>query len=695
MTFNSESDSSIFSINTYNEKDNFLMPKPVIPRIIPKYLTINSFQYTFHERQPDNQLLFKCKVDNCKGTLSVDKTELEKFTLSPNEYPNITYLLTQEHTCNVTNSMSVTEGVETINDNLNEIQEEKRPFVDKDILERAKKYILINKEKGIRWHMQNLLELNLVIPYEILEEILKEEREKKYPYDNQFLFNMDNIFINLDNKSIELRKMNFCQRLKKILNPKRDYREEKFYIFCSLYQIKHFIGSDKIFIDLNFKVCPKSFLQLMTIFGYNSTNKKFMPCFFIPMSHSTFILYDYVFKTILDLIDDYDLNFDDKNKNIILQTDIESNLINAFKNNFGNTKCFGAYFNYVKKIWKKAKKCGLFKKDVIDFTKNILFGLMIIVFLKKENFINYFNEIKEYTNQIYRKIKQYFDVFIKYFEDKIINSEFINFLNINNSIEWNLKINDVNEIYNYRLSNSLEHFFPKMAYLTRKMKDMSRYYYNNNLYNNNNNTYIKDNDVNYNIFDDLYNFMNDYFLKYKRAPNFKDLLNIDIEFHKKIEIIFIKCLKVFFGFQCKTFISNSEDEYILDKNEYNFTEMDLIIPPMIIKNNDDEDEEQKPSLNKSDKEKEEKIKQEKSSDNSMLIDENVKIDNEKKDKTERERVEDINNEKENNLIKKGKNIDTYLDYEIELNNNVSKNTNNKDNFENPIEKLYLNLIKVN
>ena len=380
MTSNSE-------LSSINSKDNFLMPKPVIPRIIPKYLTINSFQYIFKERHPDNQLLFQCRADNCIGILSVDKTELEKFSMSPNEFPNITYILTQEHTCQITNSMSVTESIETMQENINETQEEKKIVVDKDILERAKKYILNNKDKTIKWHMKNLLELNLIIPYEILSEILKEEREKKYPYDNQFLFNMDNIFINLDNSDINLKKMIFCQRLKKIINPSKDYREEKFYIFSSIYQIKHFIESDKIFIDLNYKICPKNFLQLMTILSYNNKTGKFMPCFFIPMSHSTFILYDYVFKTILELIDDYELSYDNKNKNILLQTDIESNLIKAYKNNFENTKAFGNYFNYVKKIFKKAKKCGLFKKDIFEYTKNILFYLMIIIFFERENAI--------------------------------------------------------------------------------------------------------------------------------------------------------------------------------------------------------------------------------------------------------------------------------------------------------------------
>ena len=676
MTSNSE-------ISSKNSNDYFLMPKPVIPRIIPKYLTINSFQYAFSERHPDNQLLFKCKVENCNGTLSVDKTELENFAMSPNENPNITYILTQEHTCQITNSMSVTEGIETMQENINEIQEEKKISIDKDILERAKKYILSNKDKPIRWHMKNLLELNLVIPYEILSEILKEEREKKYPYDNQFLFNMDNIFINLDNSDINLKKMIFCQRLKKIINPKKDYREEKFYIFSSLYQIQHFIESDKIFIDLNYKICPKTFLQLMTVLAYNDKNKKFLPCFFIPMSHSSFILYDYVFKTILDLIDDYELNNDNKNKNILLQTDIESNLIKAFKINFGNTKAFGNYFNYIKKIFKKAKKCGLYKKEIIGYTKNILFGLMFIVFIKKENFINFFSEIKEYAKDIPRKMKPYFDVFIKYYEDKILNSNFINFSKISNTTEWNLKVNNVIEIYNNKMSHSLEHFFPKMAFLARKMKDILRYYYSNKLYNSEANTAINDNNNTYDIYNDMHQLIKDYLTKNKKFPCFKEILNIDGEFKKRFEVIFMKCLKCFLGFQCKTFNLNIDDDFDFNNNEYNYSEIDLIIPSIIIKEQD-EDEEIK-SRNKPVKEMNNKMEIESSSNNEAISNEDIMTNIENKSEENNKNI-NINNKTEDSRDKKGKCIDDYLDYEYNEKNKELKDIN-KDTFENIIEKL--------
>ena len=131
------------------------------------------------------------------------------------------------------------------------------------------------------------------------------------------------------------------------------------------------------------------------------------------------------------------------------------------------------------------------------------------------------------------------------------------------------------------MSNSLEHFYPKIAYLTRKMKDISRYYYNNKLYNKETNTSINDNNYTYDIFNEIYQFIKDYITKYKKLPCFKEILNIDIEFRKRFEIIFIKCLKCFFGFQCKTFNINIEGDYDINNNEYNFSEIESIISSII------------------------------------------------------------------------------------------------------------------
>ena len=146
----------------------------------------------------------------------------------------------------------------------------------------------------------------------------------------------------------------------------------------------------------------------------------------------------------------------------MIGTSIDYNLIKAFKENFENTTAYGSYFSYLKKIYKKAKKSGLIKKEMMEFSKNILFDLMIIVFIKKENIKDFFKDILEYIKQISFQYKPYFDIFMKYHEEKIININYINFKLIKDEKEWKLKTNNIIEYYNSKMSNSIEHFFPKM-----------------------------------------------------------------------------------------------------------------------------------------------------------------------------------------------------------------------------------------
>ena len=159
------------------------------------------------------------------------------------------------------------------------------------------------------------------------------------------------------------------------------------------------------------------------------------------------------------------------------------------------------------------------------------------------------------------------------------------------------------------------------------------------------------------------------------------MLNIDNEFKKRIEIIFIKYLKLFFGLQCKTFNLNSEDDYNLANNEFNFKEIESIIPSIFIKIQD-EDEKQSQFFDKSGDNKVE--------ENKIYVDSSA--NGEDTNKKEQNNKDNINNnkmdEESKKTVKKGKVIDVYLDYDVEKNNNEFMNEPNKDNFENIIEKLF-------
>ena len=125
-----------------------------------------------------------------------------------------------------------------------------------------------------------------------------------------------------------------------------------------------------------------------------------------------------------------------------------------------------------------------------------------------------------------------------------------------------------------------------MAFLVKKMKDFSRYYYKNKLYNNivnnHNNMNNNENIYMYDIFQEMYKFVHDFFTKYKTMITFGNLLNFDDEFNRKEEIIILKCLKTFFGLQCKTFNINPEDDNRLLENDFNYDEIENIMPGIVL-----------------------------------------------------------------------------------------------------------------
>ena len=182
-------------------------------------------------------------------------------------------------------------------------------------------------DKPLSWHVKNLNELGIIMTTEQIKNILRYEREKKFPYDTQFLYNINNIQITLDcvnigmksiDEAILAKNLPFCYNLNKVLNPLKENREERYAIFTSLPQIKHFVASSEIYIDCNYKICPKGYYQIMTILSYNHELKNLIPAFIIPMSHKSKNIYSYIFNTILSILFDNKLQFNEKGEKFIV-----------------------------------------------------------------------------------------------------------------------------------------------------------------------------------------------------------------------------------------------------------------------------------------------------------------------------------------------------------------------------------------
>ena len=250
---------------------------------IPNRLLIDGFRYSFKDVLKNNRFSYKCRARHCGVLMNIERKELDKMKLTGHIV--IHYILSKEHTCIIKKNEDEYKPS-------NILQKEENKMREKETFDKEKSTVLYNIDKPLIWHVYNMKELNFDMSNEKIRNILQYQREKKFPYDNQFLYNMENITltINYENKNP------FCFEINKFINPKYNNREEKYIIYSSKYQLKHFCESNEIYIDNNYKICPKGYYQVMTILSYSPNTKRHLPVFFVPMSHKSKMSYKYVFN---------------------------------------------------------------------------------------------------------------------------------------------------------------------------------------------------------------------------------------------------------------------------------------------------------------------------------------------------------------------------------------------------------------
>ena len=541
---------------------------------IPNRLLIEGYSYSFKDVLKNNRFSYKCRARQCGVLMNIERKELDKLKL--NGHNEIHYILSKEHTCIIKKNEDEFKPS-------NILQKEENRVREKETFNKEKSTVLYNIDKPLSWHAMNMKELNFEMSNEKIRNILQYQREKKFPYDNQFLYNMGNITltINYENKNP------FCFEINKFINPKINNREEKYVIYTSKYQLKHFCESNEIFIDNNYKICPKGYYQVMTIISFSVESQRYLPVFFIPMSHKSKMCYKYIFKSIKNIIKDNGLNFDDNGK--IIMCDFDYNLRIELKKNFTKCKIKGCYFHFVKKLWIKAKKLGLCQKNKIQYTDIIIFAMKMICLIKSDYMNDFNKELELYIDQLPTNLINDCKDFMNYFKEAWLKSKFIHFDNIQET-EYIYRINNICESFHNKLSNSIDYFYPKMASLVKELKDLSinyfiqsisqteeviesrqrRHHYDQDLEENDNDIYIDKNS-----FEEMYYFIFNYHQKYKKQINMTSLLNLENEFKQRLKQININDMKCIFGLQC---MSGIEDEMNYEKNSYNYEEIEQIIP---------------------------------------------------------------------------------------------------------------------
>ena len=593
---------------------------------VPGKLVLDNFQYAFKDLLKNDKLSYRCRSKNCGVLLTISKEELNK--LNNNSGIEIYYDLNKKHIC---------YGI--INKTIN-VKD-----VITDHIEKGRVLINASLDKPLSWHINNLIDYNIKLTVDQIKDILYAEIDKRYQSDNVCLNNINNITISFDDNDTSLKDLPFCYTVKKILNPQKNFREERFIIYTSLYQMKHFINSTDIYIDINYKSAPKGYYQIISLISYCKELKTYLPVFIVPMTHKSKISYYNIFKSIISIIKQNKLSFS-TNNNLVFICDFEKCLREVIKKVFPNCTIYGNFFHYYKNIWTKAKKFNLCKANNIIYTKNIIFALGLIVLIKSDNIKKYLNQINQYIKTIPEEndLRKNYELFLQFFKNKWSKTKYIHFEKIYNE-EWHYRTDDIIESFHTKLSKATEMLFPKMSLLIYNIQEVVRSYYPQidyklkNVHQNDENEEKKEEtvDKNINTFQEMFELMNNFHKKYKKILEFNDILNFD-ESNKHIldEIIYYN-LKSIFGLKC---ISEKEDKNNYDKNNYDFDEIQHILEDKKEGKKEEEKEQDKIDKNEIKEEKEDKEKDKKEEKKKIKNYDYIDIDI-KEEKNKKKSYEDL------------------------------------------------------
>ena len=514
---------------------------------IPNKVIIDGYHYTFKDTLKGEKFCFRCKSRRCGCSLIIDKEEMDKINKGIGD---LNYTLNKEHSC-----LRLIKKKAHIDNVLTE----------RDLDEKPKNAIMQALDKPLSWHIQNLTDLGIKMANKYIQNILFKERERPFQYEEDFLSDIAKIKIDLEYNGEMDKNMAFCYLVNKIINMDKKKREERYIIFTCLSQLKHFIKSKEIFIDINYKVVPKGYQQLLTILSYNGDVKQTLPVFIIPMTHKSKLSYNSIFESIFSILDDNALVMN--TQNLKFMCDCQKSLYDAIKESFPKCEINGNYYFYLKSLWIKAKRFGLCQRTVVESTKKMIFAMGLIPYLDKKEVKDFIGEIKEYIKGLPDSYLEFYEKYLKFYQKSWVDNRYFQMNKMINE-NYENKNNIICEIYNKKLSFSFEYYFPKISSLCEKMKEVVNYYF----------LTANQNGINLDEFKILLKETNSFVKNFKKDKNkkmkFSSLLELENEMMAETEKINIECMKFLFGLIT---VEGLESEENILQNVYEYDEIEPIV----------------------------------------------------------------------------------------------------------------------
>ena len=119
-----------------------------------------------------------------------------------------------------------------------------------------------------------------------------------YPIDAEYLNNIINITITLNEKVTKAANVLFCPIHMIFFNPTKSKRKEETILLTTQFHLKFFAKVLCVFIDSDFKISPKNFYYVLNIIAHEEIRNLTMSICHVYMSHESLCIYKKIYEEL-------------------------------------------------------------------------------------------------------------------------------------------------------------------------------------------------------------------------------------------------------------------------------------------------------------------------------------------------------------------------------------------------------------
>ena len=239
------------------------------------YINIKGYELNFKSPILKNNIYrYRCKNLKFKYFVKIDGTNLKKLL---NKDKDITFMEFNQHE-NHKDEMKIQTNTDII-------------LTVDDLNKFAKQIIINNINKPLQFHLDNLKNNKINWKKGKVRNLLYKIHEETFQKDEIFLSNINLIKINLSDNP-EIDEENFCISKGEFINFNKNNKLERYIMLARPFQLNLYTEIKDIFIDGTFKVEPKSWYQLLNIYGYIENKNIYLPLTYVLLSSKSEKLYN-------------------------------------------------------------------------------------------------------------------------------------------------------------------------------------------------------------------------------------------------------------------------------------------------------------------------------------------------------------------------------------------------------------------